>query len=84
MWILDRVEDRELAVLMSSPEGRSLVIPLEWIAGPVREGDVIEVIRRPDGGIRLAPDPAATADRRRTLEELRESIPKAPSGNIDL
>ena len=81
--IVDRIEDGAFAVL-ATPWDRELVIPASWLPDEVSEGDVLRVEPIEPDGIRFVVDPEATRSRRGRIDELRDSIPRAPSGDLEL
>lgn len=82
---IDRFEDNDLAVL-ESDTGASVVVPRTHIPPEAKEGDVLlELNGGPvDGPVRYAVDFEATERRKREAEEVRESLPQAPEGDLEL
>lgn len=91
-FVLDRVEDDDVAVLETADE-RRLTIPASWLPRGVREGDVVEVeVERREGTknaaggaiLTLMVDPDRTAARREEAHRLREALPRAADGDISI
>lgn len=85
-YILDRFEDNGWAVL-ESPDGQTFDVPQAWLPEDVREGDSLRFIQArsaEQSTLILQRDPEHSEERRQAAKELRDSIPKAPSGDFDL
>ena len=94
-YVLDRFEDNGLAVL-EDEAGRSFNVPRFWLPRGLSEGDVVvvelqDVISEDDldfathyRGLDLYVDQAATDARRNRARDLRERLPKAPAGDLEL
>lgn len=83
-YILDRVEDGVWAVLEPEDEGTALELPRGWLPDEASEGDVILAELEADGLVRFRADAEATAKRTERLRELRDKIPRGPSGDLEL
>ncbi len=82
LWVLDRIEDQDRAVLIS--EGGDIrEVPLAALPGDVREGDALRESLQ-EGKARYAMDRAATAALKEKAEQLRSSLRRGPSGPISL
>jgi hypothetical protein len=82
LWVLDRIEDAKLAVLVSEAGDERTVAVAELPPG-VREGDAL----RPsaDGGnVRYRVDREATERLQQKAKDLRASLRRGPSGPISL
>ncbi len=83
--ILDRIE-AGLAHLETA-DGRTIVLPGEWLPPGTREGDVLTASSQDmDAQTRviLERDLTATHRRREELKELREGLTRGPEGDLDL
>ena len=85
---LDRFEDNDQAVLELSA-GVTLNVPRNWLPPKAREGDVLrlrvtESVSGNSSLVQFVVDVAKTAERREEITELRDSLPKAPEGDLDL
>jgi len=83
---VDRIENGSIAV-MEDEEGRLFPIPLHWLPGGVSEGDVVRVIAEDaEGGriVRFLIDEAETEARQDEAAALRDSLRRAPKGDIEL
>lgn len=95
-FVLDRIEDRSRAVLLPlepSDGGEevgedvgegAIMLPASWLPDGATEGDVLQAESLDGGGVRLHRAPEATRRRRERMKELRDSIPKAPPGDLSL
>ena len=93
-YVLDRFEDN-LAVL-ADEAGRSFNVPRFWLPRGLSEGDVVvvelqEIVSEDDldfathyRGLDLYVDQEATDARRDRARDLRERLPKAPAGDLEL
>lgn len=84
-YTVDRISDG-VAVLEDSRR-QQLSLPVGWLPEGAREGDVLQVTATSSGGVRtvtFAVDAAATQERLEEARELREQLPKGPSGDLDL
>lgn len=83
-YVLDRVEDGAWAVLEPEDEGAALELPRGWLPHEASEGDVVVVELEADGLVRFRVDAEAREKRRDRLRELRDEIPRGPSGDLEL
>ena len=83
-WVLDRIEDGEVAVLVGRDVETEVMIPRGWLPDKVREGHVIQVEAAGDGVVSFAIDQDATDATLRRVQGLRASLRKGPSGDIEL
>ena len=79
---IDRFEDNNLAVLETATK-ESLVLPMHWLPEGCNEGDVLNVLRD-EGTLSFTIDVEAKARASQEISNLRESLNKAPDGDIDL
>lgn len=85
-YVVDALEHPDLATL-EGPDGRSLIVPRSWLPEDAREGDVLTTLatyENADATVRFEIDTAATEERRRTLQQRRDDLPRAPSGDLEL
>jgi len=83
---VDRIENGSIAV-MEDEEGKLFPMPLDWLPAGVSEGDVVRAIAEDaEGGriVRFAIDEAETEAREDEAAALRDSIRRAPEGDIEL
>lgn len=83
--IVERFEDG-WAVLEISV-GETCNVPKVWLPADAGEGDVLRVSLESGAGesaVRFTLDAAATQERRESVLELREGLPKAPEGDLEL
>ena len=83
VWVLDRIEDGEMAVLIGNDGETEVVIPAGWLPKAVREGHVIRV-EVTAGSVAFSIDQDATDAALQRGREMRASIRKGPSGDIAL
>lgn len=84
-YVVDALEHPDQATL-EGPDGRTIAVPRSWLPGSAREGDVVRT-RATLGdtdSVRFEVDAAATEERRRGLQERRDGLPGAPSGDLEL
>lgn len=83
--VVDALEHRDLARL-EGPTGETVVVPRSWLPEGAREGDVLTPLAAHEDttGVRFDIDAAATEARRDALQERRDGLPKAPSGDLEL
>ena len=85
-YVVDALEHPDLATL-EGPDGRSLAVPRSWLPEHAREGDVLTTLAthaNADATVRFEIDAGATEERRRTLQQRRDGLPRAPSGDLEL
>ena len=85
-YVVDALEHPDLATL-EGPGGNTIVVPRSWLPAGAREGDVLTTLdaaAQADVSARFAVDAGATEERRRALQERRDGLPKAPSGDLEL
>jgi len=85
-YVIDRFEDGGWAVL-EVEAGVTFNVPKGWLPEGTEEGDVLQVTLEggaEESGVRFAVNPVATEERRQSAAELRESLPKAPEGDLEL
>jgi hypothetical protein len=85
-YVVDALEHLDVATL-EGPDGRSLAVPRSWLPARAREGDVLATLATHGDSaesVRFEVDPAATEERRRALQERRDGLPGAPSGDLEL
>lgn len=85
-YVIEALEHPELATL-EAPGGDAVVVPRSWLPARAREGDVLTTLAThasADEGVRFEIDAAATEERRRALQERRDGLPSAPSGDLEL
>jgi hypothetical protein len=83
-FVIDRLEDDGWAVLEAEGSTRSFTIPRAWLPASVREGDVILVELPADGTLKMTVDGEETTRVRERMRSLRDSLPRGPSGDIEL
>ena len=85
-YVVDALEHPDQATL-EGPDGRTIAVPRSWLPASAREGDVLRTLG-PHGdtaeSVRFEVDAAATEERRRDLQERRDGLPGAPSGDLEL
>lgn len=79
--VVDALDHGGVAALEDAAGGRWSV-PRGRLPAGVREGDVLRMIVRDDGGVTLALDAGATHARRRALESRYVRLPRAPAGDL--
>lgn len=82
LWVVDRIEDGQEAVLVSE-EGEVRILPASDLPAGTGEGDALRALPG-DGRARYAPDREATARLRKEADELRSSLRRGPSGDLSL
>jgi len=84
-WVVDRIEDGEIAVLVSSIEG-TREVPLASLPPGSSEGDALrQVDEESEGGeLRFHLDSELTARLRATTAGLRAKLRRGPSGDLAL
>ena len=94
-YVVDRLEDADL-VILEDEQGRSLTVPRAWLPNELGEGDVVvveqqELISEDEAGFTTSyrgldvyVDHAATQARRERADDLRNSLPKGPEGDLSL
>ena len=84
-YVLDALGHPDLATL-EGPDGRTLAVPRAWLPAAAREGDVLRTVDTRDATetVRFEIDAAATEERRRDMQERRDGLPGAPSGDLEL
>ena len=90
---IDRFEDNDLAVLESrkgteNMEVMNFSVPRSWLPEDCQEGDILTVTSLAtglnEGTLTFAIDKEGTARASQEISNLRESLNKAPDGDIDL
>ena len=85
-YVVEALEHPDLATL-EGPDGRALAVPRSWLPEHAREGDLLTALAThatADASVRFEIDAAATEERRRTLQQRRDGLPRAPSGDLEL
>ncbi len=85
LWVLDSVSDAWARI--ESDTGVTMQLPAKWLPPDAREGSVLRVEQAGQGSRRtvtIEVDIAATDQRRAGAKSLRDSLPRAPSGDLDL
>ena len=85
-YVIDALEHPDRATI-EGPDGRTIAVPRSWLPASAREGDVVRTSATLDDtaeGVRFEVDAAATEERRRSLQERRDGLPGAPSGDLEL
>ena len=86
-YVIDRIEDGTWAVLEDST-GRTFDLPRAWLPADADEGATvrIEVDHEAHGTTRnrWTIDVAGRQDRSERVDSLRDSLKRAPSGDLDL
>lgn len=82
-YILERFEDNGWAVLERDAE-TTFDFPRVSLPGNAQEGDVLVFSRFKDGTLVMQRDEKETARRHQTIKLLRESLPRAPEGDLEL
>jgi hypothetical protein len=85
LWVLDGVSGAWAR--LESPEGVTVQLPVVWLPRDAREGSVLSVTLDSKGSRRtvmLEVDAEATAQRRASAKGLRDRLPRAPDGDLDL
>jgi hypothetical protein len=84
VYIVDRISGGWATL---EAEEATFTVPSEWLPERTREGDVLRLDAERERGsatLRFSLDPAARQERERAIEDLRNSIPKGPEGDIVL
>ena len=88
---IDRFEDNDLVVLESSKGSENtqiMTVPRSWLPEGCQEGDVLTATSLAtglnEGTLTFAIDKEGTARASQEISNLRESLNKAPDGDIDL
>ena len=84
-YVLDRFEG-DWAVL-EVRAGETFNVPSAWLPDDAAEGDVLKLsleVGPTESAARFAVDAEETAARRRQAQELRDSLLKAPEGDLEL
>ena len=69
------------------PDGTLVEIPASWLPTDAKEADLLTVhteLRGATASIEFRIDAEATAARLKEVTELRERIPRAPAGDLEL
>jgi hypothetical protein len=82
-YIVEALEHPEVATIEDA-RGVRAVVPRTWLPPEAVEGDVVVAVTLAQGEIRLARDDAATAARRREMQERHDRLPRADDGDLDL
>lgn len=92
-YIIDRIEDGSWAVL-EQPDGTTFTIPVHWLPEAAMEGDVLDVETdwlhtghdpNPElSGVYFTIDREETEQRRQAARALRDRLPRAPEGDLEL
>jgi len=85
-YVVDALEPPALATL-EGPDGRTVAVPRSWLPALAREGDVLTALATHGDSavsVRFEIDAAATTERRRAVQERRDGLPVAPSGDLEL
>ena len=94
-YVFDRLEDGGWAIL-EDEAGHTFNVPRFWLPGDLKEGDVVvveqqELVSEDEAdfavgyrGLDIYVDPDATAARRDHARNLRDHLPKGPSGDLEL
>lgn len=85
LWVLDRIEDHDTAVLLS-PEGKERLVPVEQLPEGAMEGAALREVGLEESSApgNFILDEEATERRRREARALRDSLRKGPSGPLSL
>ena len=87
-YVIDRIEDgRHVVLEPATGSGPGLVLPRDWLPDSAREGDVLTVTREADAvraRVEFQLDAEARTDRERHLKALRDELPGAPEGDLQL
>ena len=84
-YIVDQFED-DWAVLEIA-EGETFNVPKAWLPEDAAEGDMLQLSLETEPAtstLRFSVDAEETAARRRHVQELRDSLLKAPDGDLEL
>lgn len=90
IYVVDRIEEGIWVILEDAEGGRTFEVPRAWFAGRIREGDVVRVTSEPvedgPGRSRLLFELDEEERKRRIAEaaQIRERLPRGPSGDIQL
>jgi hypothetical protein len=85
-YVIDAIQEGH-ATLEPTVGGVRLRVPAAWLPEASREGDVVVAERRTEAGrnvLTLALDAAARRVREERLRALRDRLPKAPPGDLEL
>jgi len=85
LWVLDGISGAWARI--ESATGVAVQLPATWLPSDAREGSVLRVEHEPEGPrrtITIEVDAAATAERRANAKGLRDRLPRAPAGDLDL
>ena len=87
-WTIDRMVAG--TTVLEDGDGATVSVPTAWLPGSAREGDVLR-LERPEPGeggdashLHFVIDPAEAERRRDANRSTRDSLPRGPSGDIDL
>jgi len=83
LWILDRIEDEETAVLIEEGGEGERRVPASDLPGGVKEGDALRQVEGSKGA-RWTLDREATERLRAEARDLRSSLRRGPSGPLSL
>lgn len=94
-WRMDKSADQRYTVesfegewaVLEVSVGETLNVPGAWLPKDAGEGDVLRVSLESGAGesaVRFTLDAEATQERRDSVRELREGLPKAPEGDLEL
>ena len=85
LWVLDGISGAWARI--ESATGVAVQLPATWLPSDAREGSVLRVEQEGEGPRRtvtIEVDAAATAERRANAKGLRDRLPRAPAGDLDL
>ncbi len=85
-YVVDALEHPDIATV-EGPDGLSVAIPRSWLPASARAGDVLRTLATHGDtadSVRFEIDAAATEERRRAMQERRDGLPGAPSGDLEL
>ena len=84
-YIVDRFENDW--VVLEIAEGETFNVPKAWLPEDAAEGDVLQLSLEAEPAkstVQFSVDAEETAARRRHIQELRDSLLKAPDGDLEL
>lgn len=85
LWVIDGISGAWARI--ESTSGVVVQLPATWLPSGAREGSVLRVEQEGEGPRRtvtIEVDAEGTAERRASAQGLRDRLPRAPAGDLDL
>ena len=85
LWVLDGISGAWARI--ETADRVTVKLPASWLPSDAREGCVLRVEQDSEGPRRtvtIEVDAKATAERRADAKGLRDRLPRAPAGDLDL